>query len=198
MNAINCILVDGIYKIVSFNDMKKHLLLIFSVLIYTGSMACTCVGESSIESEYKNSDLVSVGEVVGVQRVKIWSDTTYAIWKYNPETDTVSLERYKFNEKQYGYHLLEYSIVIEKAYKGASVADTIKIWTGFGHGDCGFHFSLGKKYLIYAQDEHKVTYTHEKIGRSKKELEGIFRTDICRRTALLKESYDDIKYLDNK
>lgn len=71
--------------------MKKHLLIIFSVLIYTNSNACTCVGESSVEAEYKSSDLVSIGEVIGVKRVKIWNDTTYAIWRYNPEIDTVSL-----------------------------------------------------------------------------------------------------------
>ena len=178
--------------------MKKHLLLIFSVLIYTSSIACTCIGESLVDIEYKNSDLVSIGEVIGVKRVKIWSDTTNAIWKYNPDIDTVSLEQFKFDEEQYGFHLLEYSIVIEKAYKGASVNDTIKIWTGYGHGDCGFHFTVGKKYLIYAQDEHKLTYTEKKLGRSKKELEGIFRTDICRRTALLHDSEDDLKYLNEK
>lgn len=158
-------------------------------------MACTCIGESSVESAYKNSDLVSIGEVIGVKRVKIWSDTTYALWKYNPEKDTVSLEQYKFDEEQYGFHLLEYSIVIQRAYKGASVNDTIKIWTGFGGGDCGFEFTIGKKYLIYAGDESKVIYTLKKMGRSKKELKGIFRTDICRRTALLEDSIDDLKYL---
>lgn len=76
--------------------------------------------------------------------------------------------------------------------------DTIKIWTGYGHGDCGFHFTVGKKYLIYAQDEHKVNYTQKKLGRSKKELEGIFRTDICRRTAALEGSADDLNYLNKK
>lgn len=161
-------------------------------------MACSCIGESSVESEYKHSDLVSIGEVIGMKRVKIWSDTTYAKWSYNPEIDTVSLEQYKFDEKRYGFHLLEYSIVIEKVYKGASVNDTIKILTGFGNGDCGFHFSVGKKYLVYAQVEHKVNYTQKKLGRSKKELKGIFRTDICRRTALLEDSANDLKYLNEK
>lgn len=178
--------------------MKIHLLIIFSVLIYANSSACTCIGESSVESEFKNSGLVAIGEVIGVERIKIWSDTTYARWKYNPEIDTVSLEQYKFDEIQYGIHLLEYSIVIEKAYKGAHVNDTLKIRTGYGHGDCGFHFTLGKRYLIYAQDEYKVTYTQRKLGRSKKELEGIFRTDICRRTARIEDSADDLKYLNEK
>jgi hypothetical protein len=178
--------------------MKTQLLLICFVLLYFHSMACSCIGESSVETDYRRADLVVTGIVINVQTIKIWDDTTFAVWNYKPEADSLSLEQYKFNESLYGIHLLEYTFVVETSYKGASINDTIKIWTGFGHGDCGFPFIIGKKYLIYAEDEYKVIYSQKKLGRSKKELESIFRTDICRRTALLEESLEDIKYLNGK
>ena len=179
----------------NLSNMKIQLIIICLVLVRFNGLACGCIGESSVQTEYKSSDLVVIGKVIDVKTIKIWSDTTFAIWKYNPEIDTISFEQYKFEEQLNGIHMLEYSVVIEKSYKGANINDTLKIWTGYGHGDCGFQFSIGKKYLIYAQDEYKVEYTIKKLGRSKKELHGIFRTDICSRTALLENSVEDLNYL---
>lgn len=182
-------------SIIRFNTMKLFLLLLSSVFVCDKVIACSCIGESSVETEYKKSDLVIIAEVIQVKKIKIWSDTSFAIWKYNPKVDTVSLEEYKFEEELYGTHLLEYSVVVEKSFKGAHAKDTLKIRTGFGHGDCGFPFSIGKKYLLYAQDEFKIKYTKKKLGRNKKELRGIFRTNICSRTALLEKSEIDLNYL---
>lgn len=181
--------------IIQFNTMKLFFLLLICVFVNSSGMSCSCIGESSVETEYKKSDLVIIAEVIQVKKIKIWSDTSFAVWKYNPEIDTISLEQYKFDEELYGTHLLEYSVVVEKSFKGAHAKDTLKIRTGFGHGDCGFPFSVGNKYLLFAQDEFKIKYTNKKLGRTKKELKGIYRTTICSRTALLEKSEIDLNYL---
>ncbi len=87
---------------------------------------------------------------------------------------------------------------IEKIFKGRKSLDTIKVWTGFGDGDCGYEFMIGKKYLIFAQAEYKVKYNMEKIVRSKKELKGVFNTNVCSRTGLVEYSQVDLKYLNKK
>ena len=168
-------------------------------MFYSNAIACTCVGESTVEGEYESSDLVVTARVIAVDKVFIWSDTTLASKQYDANKDSISRsEKRKYLEQAYSIQLLEYSVVVQTAYKGAKANDTLQIRTGMGHGDCGFPFIINKDYLIYAQHEHTINYSQKKPNGSRKDLQGIFRTNICRRTALLKESYDDIKYLDNK
>lgn len=161
------------------------------------SYACTCIGKSTIENEFNNSELVIIGEVIAVQKIKIWSDTSNAIWRYNPSKDTVSLNDYKFNESYYGIHLLEFKVVVQKSFKGSNIFDTVKIRTGFGEGDCGYPFQLGKKYLIFGNDEYEVNYTERKLNRSKSELKGIYSTTICDLTGLLENCKNEIEYLNH-
>jgi hypothetical protein len=53
------------------------------------------------------------------------------------------------------------------------------IMTGYGGGDCGFHFTVGVSYLVYAYgvDINKLS------------------TNICQRTANLKKVTEDVKIL---
>jgi hypothetical protein len=50
-------------------------------------------------------------------------------------------------------------------------ADTIQIVTGFGGGDCGYEFEIGKDYIIYGEawKEKTVSVRHRK-RKNKKEL----------------------------
>ena len=43
-----------------------------------------------------------------------------------------------------------YHFTVSKMFKGAAV-DTVVIQTGFGGGDCGMNFEMGKSYLVYAR-----------------------------------------------
>lgn len=171
---------------------------LFLVSCLSGSLyssACSCIGEQTISEEFKHSDLVVSAKIISRQKIKIWSDTSFVKWNYKPGVDTVTFEKYRFEEEIYGFHQLEYTLVVESAFKGAKSGDTLKIRTGFGHGDCGFEFQVGKQYLIYAISEHSVKYSQEKLGRSKKELKGIFNTDRCRRTRSIESAGDDLNYL---
>ena len=178
--------------------MIKFVFLIFGLLANFYSSACSCIGKQSVSEALKASDLVVSARIVGLQKIKIWDDTSIVQWNYNPAVDTISFEQYKFEEENYGIHELEYTIVVESSFKGAKQGDTLKIRTGYGGGDCGFPFDLGKKYLIYAVFAYSINYSEKKSGESKKELQGVFNTDICQRTQSLKNAAKDLKYLESR
>lgn len=69
-------------------------------------------------------------------------------------------------------------IRVESNWKGAE-SNEIVIVTGKGNGDCGYSFTVGQKYLIYAYQT------------SDRQLS----TNICQRTALLSDAEKDIAIL---
>jgi carboxypeptidase family protein len=68
---------------------------------------------------------------------------------------------------------------IEETFQGDR-HDTEQIWTGYGNGDCGYDFQVGKSYLVYA-------YQDSETGR--------MTTGICTRTAPTADAADDLGYL---
>lgn len=72
-------------------------------------------------------------------------------------------------------------IRVESNWKGAE-GNEIVIVTGKGNGDCGFPFTVGESYLIYAYQTSNSQLS----------------TNICQRTALLSEAGKDITILGNK
>ena len=75
-------------------------------------------------------------------------------------------------------HSLVVRLKVEKSWK-SSRAEEISIITGRGGGDCGFHFTVGETYLLYAYGSNGNT-----LG-----------TNICQRTAKITEAAEDIKIL---
>jgi len=67
---------------------------------------------------------------------------------------------------------VEVKIKIEQKWNNG-IAETVTIFTGKGGGDCGYHFEVGKKYLVYALQGDK--------GLS---------TNICTKTALAENNKD--------
>ncbi|WP_052574125.1 hypothetical protein [Haloferula sp. BvORR071] len=72
-------------------------------------------------------------------------------------------------------------VVVKQCLKGG-VAGVVEIHTGFGGGDCGYHFEEGKSYLIYA-------------NRSD---DGRLNTGICLRTALLQNVGEEVLELEGR
>jgi hypothetical protein len=58
-------------------------------------------------------------------------------------------------------------------------AKTVVVSTGSGGGDCGYRFTVGKRYLVYASDS---------------EASGLV-TGICSRTRPIEQADEDLKYL---
>jgi len=63
---------------------------------------------------------------------------------------------------------MQYAFEVSQTFKGSKV-DSTTLKTGFGGGDCGMKFVVGKTYLVYSREGH---------------------TSICRRNALLSETTD--------
>ncbi|NQX97079.1 MAG: hypothetical protein HRT73_04250 [Flavobacteriales bacterium] len=168
--------------------MKKLIITIIILISTTAIYACSCIGEVTVNEELKKSDLVIVGTVIDSQIVKFWGDTTstktfFDMGIKQGEIDSsLSYEYWKNNNSFAYFELIDFTVIVEKRFKGTRQTDTITVRTGFGGGDCGFNFNVGQRYLIYAEEEHRIKYSQNKPGREKKELIGIYRTNICWRT----------------
>lgn len=130
----------------------KQVLLIISFLFFTGfSFACSCIGKSKMKREINHVNVLFTGKIISRE---IYNDTTY------PNLP-LSKAIYKV-------------LVIEKL-KGEIKTDTLTIYTGLGHGDCGIQFQIGKSYIIYSNYEDEHFNSGTKVSK-------FLSTDICTRT----------------
>lgn len=138
--------------------MKILLNTAFLLASYQLALACTCIGEATVKEEMARSSAVFMGTVVS-SKLKTVADDSQA------ENLRLDLE------------YMEFSLVVEHKYKGWSLNDTVQVVTGFGGGDCGFEFALGKAYFVYCSYEDRHWNYGEKVKK-------FLTTDICRRTRL--------------
>lgn len=164
----------------------KHTITILTVVFLThfttATFACTCIGKDkqTTENELDFADLAVKGKIIAVTNFDYYDTTGY------------SLAGQKFEPKQAGYLIRKYKLytfVIDTKFKAAKfTADTIQIVTGYGGGDCGYEFEIGKDYIIYGEvwKEKTVSVRHRKRKDKKRVVENAiankFYTDICRLT----------------
>jgi len=161
----------------------KHTIVILTVVLLTHltteTVACTCIGKDkqTTENELNFADLVVKGKVIAVTNFDYYDTIGY------------SLTGQTFDPKQSGYLIRKYKLytfVIDTKFKAAKfTADTIQVVTGYGGGDCGYEFEIGKYYIIYGEawKEKTVTVRHKKRKDKKRVVESAiankFYTDIC-------------------
>ena len=121
--------------------------------------ACTCIGESTVKNELKETDAVFVGTIIESQEIRI----------YDTLSPNTTIHRIK----------MKYTIVVETIYKGRQLSDTAYIFTGNGGGDCGFNFQIGQKYIVYAGHLKTADRYNGQVFIDKKSA---FNTNICTRT----------------
>lgn len=72
-------------------------------------------------------------------------------------------------------------------FKGNTTSDTITIYTGIGHGDCGMSLEIGKNYIFYlyfcGKELGKGIPTYYFTNQLEYKLDRL-STDICTRTQL--------------
>jgi len=135
------------------------LLAFIAVLIFSAAnaYACSCAfGGGAPCQEYWRADAVFAGTVVSSGRVTV----------------------------DYGYDKSEMRVLhmtIEQPIRGIKTAE-LDVITGWGGGDCGYGFQVGKRYLVYA-------YREEKDKR--------LSTSICSRTRPLADAEDDLAFIRN-
>jgi hypothetical protein len=154
-------------------------LLVFCGLLLIGFtsqkvIACSCAGESTIEGGFKSADIVVSGLVIS--SVNEWIADSSEILELNELGISID----SLDKRLFGQYFRKVQIVIDELYKGKVDSDTITIYTGLGGGDCGFHFNIGRKYILYGDSNSYLgSYDNNRKYRDDK---NIFWTNICTRT----------------
>lgn len=144
----------------SFSYKMVTLLFLFCSFIYMmllhvpiSAYACDCVIPPSVETELSQSDAVFSGKVI----------------------------RIKDKRSAGGYVRNEIIFEVYQTWKGVDESQ-IKIITGQGGGDCGYHFVPDGEYLVYGRNS-------EMYGKSQ------LSTGICDRTVDLEAAKEDLRIL---
>ena len=129
------------------NAMKKTVTILTLLLLTSISgrlFACSCVGQRTVEEEVKHADAIVVGTVLSKQLITLTDST---MLKMSPN-DTIMR-----NSPMGKMTIARYNLLVHDIYKGKIRSDTLTIYTGLGGGDCGIRFEVGKKYIVYGENE---------------------------------------------
>jgi hypothetical protein len=148
-------------------------LLFFGLTIKT-LFACSCLGESNVQSGLASSAIVVSGQIISTSLEWLPDSTTIKMMaapgKHVEEVD----------KRMYGTYLKKVLVKVETIFKGNTTNDTLIIYTGLGHGDCGYNFETGQKYIIYGARESYFSSFFDDLNFPTGP--NIFWTDICTRT----------------
>jgi hypothetical protein len=108
--------------------MKYLITFIALFFHWSESQACKCY-PIPVKDNYEASTMVLRGEVITVDTVQQFFDGKPKGW----------------------YTVLHLATIkIDKTYKGEATAnDTLRVITGNGRADCGYHFIPGTEYIFY-------------------------------------------------
>jgi hypothetical protein len=118
-----------------------------------GAEACSCMESGPPCQDYWKTSAVFLGRVESVTRGATTARTGLPLYR-----------RVKFT--------------VLEAYRGLTAGET-EVQTGAGGGDCGYNFTEGTEYLVYA---------------SRNEGTGVLTTGICSRTRRASEAAEDLAY----
>ncbi len=121
--------------------MKNLVLIVVLTFVnLQSSIACTCGPEETISAAVKYYDVIFSGQVISVS--------------YETNQDSIGYliigDTSNFNPKWIISPTAVIKIKLDKTYKGQLTTDTITILTPMGGGSCGYDFSIGRKYIVYA------------------------------------------------
>lgn len=106
--------------------------------------ACSCIGLRTVQEEIKHADALIVGTILRKQIVVITDSTILEMF---PNDTTMR------NSPMSRMTIARYDLLVQDTYKGKITNDTLTIYTGLGGGDCGIRFEIGKKYIVYGENE---------------------------------------------
>lgn len=146
----------------------RNLVLFLGIVVllaaaYQTANACTCAGSGSPCDSYGSAAAVFVGTVVSVREKERPKDVATARRDEDAGLSEWGSTFYKFS--------------VEQPYLGVAGTE-IEVLTGSGSGDCGYRFTIGQRYLVYA-------------SRSKTNL----ITSICMRTKPFIQADEDLAFL---
>ena len=131
------------------------ILIVISVSSQTVN-ACTCGGTGSPCESFGSAAAVFAGTVVAMRMNERPKQTERNDVRWNPRV-------FKFS--------------VEQSYLGVAGTE-VEVFTGFGGGDCGYDFQIGRRYLVYAYRHDDQLYT-----------------GICTRTRPFSSATEDLAFL---
>lgn len=134
------------------------LLLVFST---NRADACSCMVSGPPCQAYWRSDVIFAGTVTGIA--------------------SKSVKETFGDNREYWRTMRVVSFAVENTYKGTKNS-YVEVLTGAGGGDCGYQFSRGGRYMVYADRDKD---------------DGLLYTGICSRTRTLESAAEDIEYFKN-
>ena len=140
---------------------KYFTILLFALLSIYDLKACTCNRIIPMSEAISKSNIIIVGKILEKEIVQFQNGKAGRII---PEDSLLDFD---------GIIKAIYKVQIVEKYKGKLKQNIITLITGLGNGDCGYSFSIGNEYVIYAS---KQTNKVLPIGIN------IFSTNICTRT----------------
>jgi hypothetical protein len=131
--------------------------------------ACSCATPGSPDEAMRNAQAVFTGTVT---KITPTSRLNFS--------DLVR-DWLRFSPAMYGLpDALTVSLAVSGSWKGVTTTPVV-VGTGFGGGDCGYSFTTGQAYLVYAYGSGDSLTTH-----------------ICSRTAEVSQAATDLAYLQNQ
>jgi hypothetical protein len=85
-----------------------------------------------------------------------WRDLASTVVLGTVVADTAAMLDFHGDGRRYGARIV--TLVVGARWKGPE-ADTLRIHTGRGGGDCGFHFRVGESYLVFASGQADGLWT---------------------------------------
>jgi len=105
----------------------SRIIISFVFFVSAKSLACSCV-PFNFEDQVRSSEVIFIA---------------------NLKSASIAVEK----EGEYEWPYVEGIFDVEKTYKG-SVSGEVKVKTGFGGGDCGVPFTIGRTYAIFTSKEN--------------------------------------------
>ncbi len=143
----------------------KTAFVILTLFLFASSsadlLACSCVGERSVENEINHADAVLLGTILS-KELEILNDSS----SQNASVTRIAVAKY--------------DLLVEGFYKGKIRKDTVRILTGMGGGDCGVRFKIGQRYIVYGEMESYFGQMNNNIEFPKGK--NTFWTNHCLRT----------------
>jgi len=135
-------------------SFPRNLSFVLAILSFWASpaLSCICAPKPSVRRSLSESNAVFIGRVIA--RHSAWIESASGL----------------------GSSDYSFTFEVERLYKGA-LSSEVTVLTGRGYGDCGYHFQVGEKYLVYAYGD--------------KEL----KTNICTRTTNMSKAGADLAEL---
>lgn len=148
-------------------------------LLSETAMACSCAGAPTPCAAFRSTPIVFAGLVVSIDERKTEISRL-------GETGTIRTG-------------LVAHFAVEESFKGIGSKE-VDVATGGGHGDCGFDFRVGERYLVYAyptEGEALESAVARTVTGDPQEPSrpGRLQTNICTRTDQLSRAQDDVELI---